>query len=124
MLEVLPICLFPLLFFVIEARALELVKVNSSDINLKIQELSNAMYRCLEVGASTSTASYSNPYTDTVLLQTAEYKLVHPVLPDVTLRSLPFYRLQAGLTSRHTTNPLQLKLVLKRPWTSHITFVS
>ena len=74
--------------------------MNSSDINLKIQELSNAMYRCLEGGASTSTASYSNPYTDSVLLQTPpEYKLVHPVLPDVTLRSLPFYRLQAGLTS-------------------------
>ena len=90
-------------FFIAKARALELVKVNSSDINLKIQELSNNMYRSLEGGASTSTASYSNPYTDSILLQTPEYKLVHPVLPDVTLRSLPFYRLQAGLTSLLST---------------------
>ena len=86
-------------FIITKTRALELVKVNSSDINLKIQELSNNMYRSLEGGASTSTASYSNPYTDSVLLQTPEYKLVHPVLPDVTLRSLPFYRPQAGLAS-------------------------
>ena len=76
------------------------MKVNSSDINLKIQELSNKMYRSIEGGASTSTASYSNPYTDSLLLSPpSEYKLVHPVLPDVTLRSLPFYRLQAGLAS-------------------------
>ena len=76
--------------------------MNSSDINLKIQELSNSMYRNQEGGGATSSssASYSNPYTDSLLLQsTSEYKLVHPVLPDVTLRNLPFYRLQAGLAS-------------------------
>ena len=88
---------------------MELVKLNSSDINLKIQELSNNMYRSLEGGASTSTASYSNPYTDSVLINSPEFKLVHPVLPDVTLRSLPFYRLQAGLTGLNSNRYLKLQ---------------
>ena len=45
----------------LQARAMKLVNKNLSDVNMKIQELSNSMYRSGGSGASTSSSSYSNP---------------------------------------------------------------
>jgi len=80
----------------LQSRALALVKLNSSDINLKIQDLSKNMYRT-DPGTEASTSStstYSNPYTDPIPQSPPPAsRLVYPTFPDVSLKKLPFYKL-------------------------------
>ena len=82
------------------------MKLNSSDINLKIQELSKSMYS--EGGDSTaaSTSSYSNPYTDPIPQSPPpSHKLVYPTYPDVVLKKLPFYRVEETLMKPSSLQP-------------------
>jgi len=110
-------------------RAERLVKLNSADINLKIKNLSAAMYASLgnsstsssspstsSLGAgssrSTGAVSYSNPYTAPLQLPPdppsptpASFPLVYPTYPDVSLKKLPFYKLEETLLKPCSLQP-------------------
>jgi hypothetical protein len=94
----------------LQARAADLVRLNSSDINLKIKELSKNMYRALgsTSSASTSTggATYTNPYTDPIPPASPKtHKLVYPTYPDVSLKKLPFYKIEETLLKPCSLQP-------------------
>jgi len=92
----------------LRSRALELVKLNSSDISLKIKELSDAMYSSgedREASTSSGSGSYSNPYTEPVVSPPVSHKLVYPTFPDVTLRRLPFFKLCDTLLKPSSLQP-------------------
>jgi len=94
----------------LQDRAVELVKLDSTDINLKIKELSNSMYKSLGSAATTSTtsngsASYSNPYTDVIPPSPPAQKLVYPTFPDVYLKKLPFYKIEETLLKPCSLQP-------------------
>jgi hypothetical protein len=101
-------------------RAERLVKLNSPDINLKIKELSAAMYKSLGTSSSGSTyssstsrvgVSYSNPYTDTIPTEMpasstpTSHQLVYPTYPDVSLKKLPFYKIEETLLKPCSLQP-------------------
>jgi len=110
-------------------RAEQLVKLNSADINEKISSLSSAMYQSLggssssssSLGVSTSSrgsrgrapmptaVSYSNPYTEPVAMTLTEpttpLQLVYPTYPDVTLKKLPFFKLEETLLKPCSLQP-------------------
>jgi len=99
----------------LQARAVELVRLNSSDINLKIKELSSSMYRSLgssnSHSATTSNAgsTYTNPYTDPIPPSPSPpptaHKLVYPTYPDVSLKKLPFYKIEETLLKPCSLQP-------------------
>jgi len=96
----------------LQSRAVDLVKLNSSDINLKIIELSKSMYAAVgsEGGASTSStssSSYSNPYTDPIPQSPSStpHHLMYPTHPDVTLRKLPFFEIEETLLKPSSLQP-------------------
>lgn len=96
----------------LQARAKELVRLNSSDINIKIKELTSTMYKTLGTNsASTSTTSnatpsYSNPYTDPIPPSPPPtHKLVYPTYPDVSLKKLPFYKIEETLLKPCSLQP-------------------
>jgi len=93
----------------LQARAVDLVRLNSSDINLKIKELSSSMYRSLgSTSATTSNAgsTYSNPYTDPIPPSPPQtHKLVYPTYPDVSLKKLPFYKIEETLLKPCSLQP-------------------
>jgi len=94
----------------LQARALELVQLKSSDINLKIKELSLSMYKSLGSSSSATTSSvtstYSNPYTDPIPPSPPpSHKLVYPTYPDVSLKKLPFYKIEETLLKPCSLQP-------------------
>jgi len=108
----------------LQARAIELVHINSSDINIKIKELSTNMYRSIATSksnntsnyiatnaASTSTSSsqgatYSNPCTDPIPPSPPPAtSLVYPTYPDVSLKKLPFYKIEETLLKPCSLQP-------------------
>jgi len=100
-------------------RAVKLVELNSPDINLKIKELSAAMYKSLGLGdipspggSSTSRVgvTYSNPYTDPIPTEAtpssnSNHQLIYPTYPDVTLKKLPFYKIEETLLKPCSLQP-------------------
>ena len=90
---------------------MDLVKLNSSDINLKIKELSSSMYRSLGSNSATTSnagSTYSNPYTDPIPPSSppaAAHKLVYPTYPDVSLKKLPFYKIEETLLKPCSLQP-------------------
>ena len=99
-----------------QARAEDLCKLNASDINLKIKELSNAMYKSLgttelyQASSSTSSGSrpYSNPCTEPLLATpppSGPPHLSYPTYPDVSLKKLPFHRLEETLLKPCSLQP-------------------
>jgi len=95
----------------LQARAVELVRLNSSDINLKIKELSSSMYRSLGSSSSATTSNagstYTNPYTDPIPPSPppTAHKLVYPTYPDVSLKKLPFYKIEETLLKPCSLQP-------------------
>jgi len=93
----------------LQARAADLVRLNSSDINLKIKELSKNMYRALGSSSAASTSSgstYSNPYTDPIPPASPKtHQLVYPTYPDVYLKKLPFYKIEETLLKPCSLQP-------------------
>eukprot|EP00092_Neocalanus_flemingeri_P000443 GFUD01000472.1.p1 GENE.GFUD01000472.1~~GFUD01000472.1.p1 ORF type:complete len:513 (-),score=171.21 GFUD01000472.1:902-2377(-) len=96
----------------LQTRAVELVRIDSSDINIKIKDLSNSMYKSLGSNAeatsitSTQGASYSNPYTDPIPPSPPPaHKLVYPTYPDVSLKKLPFYKIEETLLKPCSLQP-------------------
>jgi len=96
----------------LQDRAVELINIDSSDINIKIKELSRSMYNSLGTSAdttsSTSTqgAGYSNPYTDPIPPSPPPaHKLVYPTYPDVSLKKLPFYKIEETLLKPCSLQP-------------------
>ena len=86
---------------------MELVQLNSSDVNLKIVELSKSMYSSTgETSASSSSTSYSNPYNDPIPPSPPPDKqLSYPRHPDVKLQKLPFYRVEDTLLKPSSLQP-------------------
>ena len=82
-----------------------MVKLNSSDINLKITELSKNMYGSLGESSSASTSSYSNPYTDPIPQSPPTHKQIYPTFPDVKLQRLPFYKVEDTLLKPSSLQP-------------------
>ena len=81
------------------------MKLNSSDINLKILDLNKGMYGS---GQEASTSSYTNPYTEPIPASPPPARaaqLVYPAFPDVTLKKLPFYRLEETLLKPSSLQP-------------------
>jgi len=95
----------------LQERAVELIELGSSDIKIKIKELSNNMYQSLGNTASTSSgssqgASYTNPYTDPIPPSPpATHSLVYPTYPDVALKKLPFYKIEEILLKPCSLQP-------------------
>lgn len=108
----------------LQDRAVALCRLNSNDINLKIKELSATMYKSLGSSAdpsyssssSTSTVSrassvsYSNPCTDPILPSnpgptSQAHQLSYPTYPDVTMKKLPFFKLEETLLKPCSLQP-------------------
>jgi len=90
----------------LQSRALALVKLNSSDINLKIQDLSKNMADPGNEASTSSTSTYSNPYTDPIPQSPPPAsRLVYPTFPDVSLKKLPFYKLEETLLKPSSLQP-------------------
>ena len=104
----------------IQERAVALCKLNANDINLKIKELSAAMYKSLGAsstpyssssstssGSRSSLPSYSNPTTAPIpaAAPPAPHQLSYPTYPDVSLKRLPFYRLEETLLKPCSLQP-------------------
>jgi len=104
----------------LQAKAVDLCKLNTTDINIKIKELSSAMYRALgssptpyssSASSSTSTTSrpshYSNPVNAPIASSPSPSPapLSYPTYPDVSLKRLPFYRLEETLLKPCSLQP-------------------
>jgi len=90
----------------LQSRALGLVKLNSSDINLKIQDLSKNMTDPGTEASTSSTSTYSNPYTDPIPQSPPPAsRLVYPTFPDVSLKKLPFFKLEETLLKPSSLQP-------------------
>lgn len=129
----------------LQERALELVQLNSPDINLKIKELSNGMNQNLGQPASfssslgsisgrmssSSSVSYSNPYNSpipdsppaaaaTSAANAASYSLL-PTYPDVALRRLPFFDIESTLLKPCSLQPNCNARFQEQNFTFHLT---
>ena len=111
----------------LQAKAVELCKLNANDINIKIKELNSSMYRSIgptsgnssppeSYSSSPSTSStsrpapsYSNPVNIPILPTPAptqsSHHLSYPTYPDVSLKKLPFYRLEETLLKPCSLQP-------------------
>jgi len=111
----------------LQAKAVELCKLNANDINIKIKELNSSMYRSIGPTSSSPPASYSsspstsstsrpaptysNPVNVPILptaaptTQSSSHHLSYPTYPDVSLKKLPFYRLEETLLKPCSLQP-------------------
>lgn len=105
----------------LQERAEGLCKLNTNDINLKIKELSAAMYKSLgaaspssyssstSLGSRSTSLTYSNPVTEPVpsivTPPPAAHQLSYPTYPDVSLKKLPFYRQEETLLKPCSLQP-------------------
>jgi len=89
----------------LQARAVELCSLNSTDINLKIKQLYSTMTMSLESNISrynsNRNASTSSRDSTTVNHQQPSY----PTYSDVTLKKLPFYKLEGTLLKPCSLQP-------------------
>jgi len=121
----------------LQNRAIELVRLNSPDINSKIRELSTAMYKSLGSAPSVNpySSSYSTPPPSSPSRATSStssskpgpdpppssHHLVYPTYPDVTLQKLPFYRIESTLLKPCSLQPNGNARFQEQTFTFHLT---
>jgi len=124
----------------LQNRAIELVRLNSPDINSKIRELSNQMYKSLGTAPSVNpysssfsdsstttspsrTSTYTNPYHDPIPNEppSSNHHLVYPTYPDVTLKDLPFYKIEDSLLKPCSLQPNGNARFQEQNFTFHLT---
>lgn len=119
----------------LQTRAVELCKINSPDINSKIRELSNQMLKSLGAAPSGSpyssadtpspgrTSTYTNPYHDPIPNDppSSNHHLVYPTYPDVTLKDLPFYKIESILLKPCSLQPNGNARFQEQNFTFHLT---
>ena len=104
-----------------QARAVDLCRLNANDINLKIKDLSSSMYKSLSDSSqpyssstsstssgSRSSVSYSNPVNDPILPSpnpVSGHQLSYPTYPDVSMKKLPFFKLEETLLKPCSLQP-------------------